>query len=219
MAGSSDGRLRPARKPALQAGFRVKRLWRPTSRLFHNLPGSDSRWRRFMRATWCLFFLLLAAGAAAGQDSNFSTGPQYLMNYGSPVFMHSISTPELSWQSPQLTVGASDATSTLTAGAENSTANTLPQAAPPADLYPVYYGYLPLSEVSLQGYEEESSLEGRLPASILDVGTWQGTTVEGLRERGYGVSLVEAAGYWKTHVRHATRVYGNADIERLHQSN
>jgi len=172
-----------------------------------------------MRAAQCLVLLLLAAGAAAGQDTNFSTGPQYLMNYGSPLLLGSISTPSLPWQSPPLAVGASNATSSLSAGAADYTVDTLPEPAPPADLFPVYYGVPAVSEINLRGYEGESSLEQRLPASILDLGTWQTTTVQGLRERGYGVTLVEAAAYWKAHVRHATRVYGNSDIERLHKSN
>jgi hypothetical protein len=175
-----------------------------------------------MRVASYLFLVLVgAAVAAAGQDTNFSTGPQYLMNYGSPMFLHPISTPSLSWQSPALEVGASNATSGVSAGAANYTVDTLPGPAQPADLFPTYYGVPRVSEVeiSLRGNEGESPLEQRLPASILNVGTWQITTNQALRERGYGVSLVEAAAYWKTHARRATHLYGNGDIDRLHEGN
>ena len=42
------------------------------------------------------------------------------------------------------------------------------------------------------------------------------TTVQALRERGYGITLAEAAAYDKTRTRHATHVYTNADTNRLH---
>lgn len=171
-------------------------------------------------AASCLLLLLVVVGASAGQDTNFSSGPQYLMSYGSQMFLHSITTPSLSWQSPPLDVGASNATSGLSAGADISTGDSMPEPAHPADLFPIYYGVpqVEVIEVSLRGYEGESQLERTLPTSITDAGTWQMTTVQTLGERGYGVSLVEAAAYWKTHMRRATRVYGNSDIERLRQS-
>jgi hypothetical protein len=37
---------------------------------------------------------------AFAQDTNFSTGPQYLMNYGSPLLLHTIETPSLSLSTP-----------------------------------------------------------------------------------------------------------------------
>ncbi|MGA8763436.1 MAG: hypothetical protein WB562_11270 [Candidatus Sulfotelmatobacter sp.] len=175
-----------------------------------------------MRVVSYLFLVLIAMTVAApGQDTNFPTGPQYLMNYGSPQFLHSISTPSLSWQSPALEVGASNATSGVSAGAANYTIDTLPEPAPPADLFPTYYGVPRISEVeiSLRGNGAESAVEQRLPASILNVGTWQITTNQDLRERGYGISVVEAAAYWKTHTRRATHLYGNGDIDRLHEGN
>jgi uncharacterized protein YebE (UPF0316 family) len=42
------------------------------------------------------------------------------------------------------------------------------------------------------------------------------TTVQELRERGYGVTVVEGAAYGRAKTRRATRVYTNADIDRLH---
>jgi len=126
-----------------------------------------------MRVASCILFVLAALTMAAGQDTNFSTGPQYLVTYGSPLFLHSIATPSMAWPSPPANVGASDATSRLSAGADNNTADTLPQPPPQANLFLTYYGAPPVQQIVLQGYSGEAPSEERLPASILDVGTWQ----------------------------------------------
>ena len=44
-------------------------------------------------------------------------------------------------------------------------------------------------------------------------------TPQALRERGYGVTLPEAAARQKARIRPGTRVYTNADIDRLHWAN
>ena len=49
-----------------------------------------------MRFCGLLCFLFALAGFSAAQDSNFSVGPQYLTNYGSPMFLRPIATPTLS---------------------------------------------------------------------------------------------------------------------------
>lgn len=69
----------------------------------------------------CVLLLLSALGIALGQDTNFSAGPQYLLNYGSPQFARPISTPSMSFTERPLEVGASNATGVLIAGAENQT--------------------------------------------------------------------------------------------------
>jgi hypothetical protein len=61
--------------------------------------------------------ILSSEGIAFSQDTNFATGPQYLMNYGSPLLARSISTPSLSLAGPPIEVGASNATGVLSAGA------------------------------------------------------------------------------------------------------
>jgi hypothetical protein len=165
----------------------------------------------------CFWFSLIVfsvLGAAFGQDTNFATGPQYLMTHGSPLFAQPISTPSLSLAGPPLQVGASNASANLIAGAENQTASApMSDSLPNVDFFPIYYGEAPLIEISFRG---ASSSRRELPTSILDTGVWQMTTAEALRERGYGVTLPEAAAYSKTHTRHAPRVYTNADIDRLH---
>lgn len=56
----------------------------------------------------CIYCTLIFISAAAfGQDTNFATGPQYLITTGSPMFARPISTPTLSfslahrWRSAQ----------------------------------------------------------------------------------------------------------------------
>ncbi|MGD0988040.1 MAG: hypothetical protein ABR874_09525 [Candidatus Sulfotelmatobacter sp.] len=170
-----------------------------------------------MRAFFWVTTLMVAGlgGAALGQETNFSTGPQYLMN-GSPLFARSLSTPSTSLAGPPLEIGASNATSDLAAGADAQTSvPPSPDAFPVADLYPIYYGVAPVQEIEMSFSPSSISLSAP-PASILDTGVDQLTTAQALRERGYGVTLGEAAAYCKGQMQHATRVYTNADIERLH---
>jgi len=171
-----------------------------------------------MRIFPCTLLVLSAVGMAFGQDTNFANGPQYLMNQGSSLFARPISTPSQSLSGPPLEIGASNATGVLIAGAENQTVLP-PQAVtlPRADMFPIYYSVAPASVIEISFSEESAgpSFGGRLPASILDSGVGQITTAQALRERGYGVTLGEAASYGKAHVRPASRIYTNADVERL----
>jgi hypothetical protein len=169
-----------------------------------------------MRISFCSTLLVIFAfGMAYGQDNDtsFSTGPQYLMNYGSPLFARPISTPSLSLSGPALDVGASNATEDLVAGADNRT--TSPQVEPPSNLFPIFYGAPRASVIEISLPSEPSS--NPLPPSILDAGVWQMTTVQALRQRGYGVTLAEAAAYGKAHVGNTTHTYTNADVDRLHK--
>jgi hypothetical protein len=139
------------------------------------------------------------------------------MTSGSPAFARSISTPSLSLAGPPLEVGASNATGILIAGAENQTVlPPSPTALPKVDFFPIFYGQPPASVIEVSFTSESSTSE--LPPSILDTGVSQMTTVQDLRERGYGVTLVEGAAYGKAHTRRANRVYTNADIDRLHSA-
>jgi len=167
----------------------------------------------------CLFLVLSTIGIAFGQDTTFLTGPQYLMNSdsmrnGSPSFLRPISTPTMSLTDPPLEVGASNATGVLIAGAENQTVSPpSSDALYKADLFPIFYGEPTASTIEISFLSEPSANES--PA-IFDTGVWQMTTAQALRERGYGISLVEGAAYGKAHTRHANRLYTNADIDRLH---
>ncbi len=173
-----------------------------------------------MRVSLCCMLLVLSAGVAFGQDTNFSSGPQYLMNSdlmknGSVLFARPISTPSISLAEPTLEVGASNATGDLIGGAGNQ--NVLPptpDALPKMNLFPIFYGAPAAGVIEITSASEASA--NQLPASILDTGVWQMTTAKALRERGYGVTLVEAAADGKAQTRHANRLYTNADIDRLH---
>jgi hypothetical protein len=169
---------------------------------------------------YCVLIVLSAIGMAFAQDTNFATGPQYLMNYGSPLFARPISTPSMSLAGPPPEVGASDATTVLTAGAGNQYVSPPSAVAlPKIDFFPIFYGGPPVSENGEISFsypiEAPSSLE--IPPSILDNGGLQITTAQALRERGYGVTLAEAAAYDKAQTRHATHIYTNADTNRLHR--
>jgi hypothetical protein len=167
--------------------------------------------------------VLSSEGIAFSQDTNFATGPQYLMNYGSPLLARSISTPSLSLTGPPIEVGASNATAVLGAGA--GAQNVLPpspDALPKIDLFPIFYGAPPVSEngqISFSYPVEPSAPPAEIPPSISDSGVGQMTTAQALRERGYGLTVAEAAAEAKERIRHANHIYTNADAARLHGGN
>ena len=178
-----------------------------------------------MRVFFCYKFLgalfVLSFAMAFAQDTNFPTGPQYLMNPdptnpASPLFARPISTPSVSLAGPPIEVGASNATGVLTAGAGNQYVSPPSAVAlPKIDFFPIFYGRPPASVIEISFAESEES-PSPLPASILDSGVWQMTTAQALRERGYGITLAEAAAYDKARTRHAAHIYTNADTNRLH---
>jgi hypothetical protein len=166
----------------------------------------------------CTLLAFWAAVPLFAQDTNFATGPQYLANYGSPMFARSLSTPTLSLGGPPLETGASNATGGLIAGAENRIVpQSQPDAPPAVNLFPIYYGEPQSSviEISFAETPGEAALSA-LPASILDTGVWQTTTAEVLPGQGVGVTVGEAAVQNKARAGHANHVYTNTDIDRLH---
>lgn len=181
-----------------------------------------------MRLATLFCSLLALAGFSAAQDTNFPVGPQYLMASGSPLFAQPIATPSLSLSAPpaSLSTTATEATSE-----PSSSSAGLPSQ---PDLTRIYWGRPEVVEHAVENAVENvaenvtgnvseiritSAQPARaLPASILDSGVTGMTTVQSLRQRGYGVPLGDTAAYWKTHKPHATRVYTNADLQRLHPS-
>jgi hypothetical protein len=194
-----------------------------------------------MRVCFCVTILISALGVASAQDTNFASGPQYLINqtsghassyspitgaklngsvnygpadYGTSFFLRPISTPSLLLSNPPLEVGATNATGVLIAGAENQV--VLPPSAvaePKFDLFPIFYGQPAVQRIEISFSEASSTAE--LPPSITEDSVDQMTTVHALELRGYGITLVQAAAYSKAHAVHATRNYTNADIESL----
>jgi hypothetical protein len=188
----------------------------------------------------CLLIVLSAISMAFAQDTNFAVGPQYLMNPGaSPMLARSISTPSLSLSGPPLEAGASNATGGLIAGADTQT--VVPPPHPAVNLSPIYYTEVSPSDLTLSfvaepfpGLVQQTSAflppqpspirpvepsSNQLPPSIIDNGVWQMTTARALSERGYGITVAEAAAYDKARTRHATHIYTNADTDRLHGGN
>lgn len=146
----------------------------------------------------------------AQSDTNFSQGPQYVIT-GDAAFLHSISTPSLSLEAPLPPIP--------TLPEVGPTVTDQPYVANPdlrheANLYPIYYGYPMIPVIELTGTEPSQPL----PVSITGVGYAVIADPQTLRELGYGVTVGEAASYWKAHKPRVNHVYSNADIERLHRS-
>ena len=68
----------------------------------------------------------------------------------------------------------------------------------------------PTEFIELQG----GPVPANLPASILNTGVTGEINHQWLLQRGYGVSLAEAAAYWKTHKPSAPRVFTNQNLKR-----
>jgi hypothetical protein len=159
--------------------------------------------------------LLVLVGVSAAQDSNFRVGPQYLVNYGSPIFARPIATPSLSLDTP---VVASEAISEDNAPApDDEIVAAVSEVLSQVNLFPIYYGTPRLSVIELTFREpkEKSGSLRPLPISLFESGVVEITDIQSLRLRGYGVTLPEAATYWKAKHVSPPRVYTNADAERL----
>ena len=169
-----------------------------------------------MRSIVLISLALLLAGFATAQDTDFSYGPQYLVPPGTnPLLVQSIATPSMAVDGtfPQVQVGASNAMEGNSAGADLETLSMGPEP-DVVDLFSIYYGYAPIFFVA--GGEEEAALSGPLPRAGFRRGArWM--TIGDLRLLGYGMTLGEAAKYWKDHPLHAKRSYTNEDIDRLKQ--
>jgi hypothetical protein len=173
-------------------------------------------------ASLCLISFL-SAGIAAAQETSFPVGPQYLIpGSASSLFLQPIATPTLSLQNVPAPPAIAFERGTVVP------ASPMAPAPFPQNLLPIYYGYpipaenLPSStENAVEGAENpieitSSSLPANLPASIFDTGVTRMVNPETLREAGYGLSVADAASYWKAHKAPAVHVYTNADVARLH---
>ena len=164
-----------------------------------------------MRLACLLSLSVILVGISSAQDTNFPVGPQYLMNFGSPMFATPIATPSLSLEAA---LPAIPKLPEIGTEVRDQPYLSNPELRHQANLFPVYYGYQMISVVELTSTE----LPRELPASITDVGVIGMTTAEALRERGYGVPMGYAASFWKARTPHAKHVYTNADIERVHKN-
>ncbi len=158
-----------------------------------------------------LGLLLTLAGLSAAQDTNFPVGPQYLITSGAPLFLQPVATPSLSFGSGLPAPSALSAEATAKADEETvEIVSAVLEGQRQIALPSIYYGLPRVSVVEIAFGEPVS-----LPAGILGPGVVEFTTAQALRERGYGVTLAEAAARWKIHKASARHVYTNEDIERL----
>ena len=170
-----------------------------------------------MRLCGLLLFGMTLVGIGRAQDSNFSAGPQYLMNYGSPMFMRPIATPTMSLsETAPVAVAAPEASSSSASGSSPESSPAVPQ---PSDLASVYWGSRESETPGETGAVIEVSgtvPPSNLPASIFNVGVEETMDAQELRQRGYGVSVSEASAFWKGHKPRAVRVFTNRDVEKFH---
>lgn len=181
-----------------------------------------------MRDRWlCLTaagLVLTFSGFAAAQtpETNFSTGPQYLITNGSPLFAQPISTPSLSFSSQinQTTEPAEETASDVQtqhiAAAEEK--NLLP-----LDYYPIYYG-IPKETESIEDgstmsfhFTETRSASPAMPLEIFNTGVGLAVTAEELNSAGVGAGVAQVAAAWKSKKTAPVRTYTNQDIDRLKQ--
>jgi hypothetical protein len=167
---------------------------------------------------FCSLIFLVGLSAAqdlnqiTGPDTNFSAGPQYLITSGfSPLFARPITTPSVSLGAPLPEIPSLPAIGTVV---ENQPVAANSELLLQPDLLPIYYGPPVTNVVEITSAELPSSL----PASIIDTGVTGIADAQSLRERGYGVPLGDTAAFWKAHKPHASRVYTNADVQRLRSS-
>jgi hypothetical protein len=162
-----------------------------------------------MRLIAPVILCFAVVGIVAAQDTNFPVGPQYLIT-GDSMLLRSIATPSLNLDAPLPPIPS------------------LPEIGPPVenqpyipdplyqngpDLYSIYYGY-PMPPLVVLVSEEGTPV---IPASFTEEGSGGFIDSQSLVQSGYGVSLGEAASYWKAHKQTADRVYTNADIQSLQQ--
>ena len=171
---------------------------------------------RICFAAFLLMFVLINISGA--QETNFAVGPQYLMTSGSPLFAQPIATPSLSLGEAVPQTGANKEIAEHVA-ANDEVLNSILELQRQMTLPSIYYGWPRISVVEISFREPSRQYLSSLPVSIVESGVVETTDVQALRVRGYGVTLPEAAAYWKAHKVSAPRSYTNSDIERLRNGN
>lgn len=175
-----------------------------------------------------VFFAFSAMVFAQTADTNFSAGPQYLMNSSAPGLLRPIATPSLSLSAPL--VAAPTASPEPGSGEPHTPA--FPDLQTQAQIDRIYWGVsnvsntqaseasasTPASNAEPSTVIELSSSQPSqpLPAHLLDVGVTGIAAADSARVHGYGMPLGDVAAILKANKRPAARVYTNADINRLH---
>jgi hypothetical protein len=163
-----------------------------------------------MRLSYFVCLLLALGGISTAQDTNFPVGPQYLITTDSPLFLRPIATPSLSFEAQP---SGSGVLFPETRPAESVSAPELPR---PANLADIYWGEpntsAKVTDIKISSLEPPRNL----PPSFVDTGVTLLAIDQSLQEQGYGSTLAEVAAQWRAHRPHASRLYTNRDIERLH---
>jgi hypothetical protein len=177
-----------------------------------------------MRLAGLFLLSMVFAAVSFAQDTNFASGPQYLVTTSSPLFLRPIATPSLSLNVAPVNTFAATEEEVAT---ESPVVSSSVPAQAQLDLARVYWGDDWVRHVTGQNAStnpSESEIEitspqttPALPASIVEAGVTRITDEPSLRASGYGLTLGEVSAYWKAR-RSAPRVYTNADIARLHGS-
>jgi hypothetical protein len=164
------------------------------------------------RFTFCLLAtaILVLAAICSAQDTNSQES-----SYG-PRFLHPLETPSLDLSAPKSE--SPNAPPTEHSGVPDSPGfggleNQL-------QVDEVYYGVqpsgLPIPPTGLEFVPVEPAAPSA--SGIFNVGVTAIADPSWLQEQGYGVSLAEAAAYWRSHRPQVVRTYTNADVERLQGS-
>jgi hypothetical protein len=162
------------------------------------------------RFTFFLFAaaILIFAGICSAQDTNSSQDSSY-----GPHFQHPLETPSLDLSAPKSQSPNAPATehtgvpdSPAFGGLENQ-----------SQVDEVYYGSQSSGTPLPPTVAEFVPVEPAAPpaSGSFNVGVSAIANPSGLRDQGYGVSLAQAAAYWRLHKTQVVRTYTNADTARL----
>ena len=163
-----------------------------------------------MRFLGPVVLLLSLVGFVSAQDTNFSQGPQYLIPNNNTAFLRPIATPTYNLDAPLPPIPELPQ---VGEPVENQAYIPDPIYKNGPDLYSIYYGY-PLPSLVILVSEEGTPL---IPASLTEEGTAGFIDSQSPIQIDYGIPLAASASYWKAHMRTATHVYTNADIEHAQQ--
>jgi hypothetical protein len=168
--------------------------------------------RRTIQLTMTALVTLLGLiGFSAAQDTNFPNGPQYLINGQSPLFLHAIETPSLSFGPASAVATPTNTGETVAASPVVETPRPLPSG---VDYSRIFWGEPQQPAETEPQVIEVSSTQpvAPLPPSILETGVTALVDDHTLRGEGYGVPLGEVAAYWKAHKPPAVRIFTNKDV-------
>jgi hypothetical protein len=180
-----------------------------------------------MRISCAIFSLqamglvLIVAGSAAAQDTNFSTGPQYLAMQGSSLFARPISTPSLSLETQMEEPTEHEATAEPPIESAVPPAEAQADQPPYIDFFTFYYASPiagnPAQSIPESGLDRAVLRQGS--ESIFESGVSQLLDAQAIWRLGNGATLAEEAARWKGRKTVPARTYTNEDIERLRQEN